>query len=432
MNKLRFELEWERVDGSRGDELAATWARLAIRVEDATITRVNDYRSLGLRDHLLIPVYPLAEWIATHWWTLLYEAQAPGRDGYEQRHNLRFGREGFALPDLLIKPMGERAWIEWRALELPQARVGFPTSGARDLDLDDIRNALADLIETVLARLDQQDVTDTCLHQEWQTIQAADAMETTFCIAAARLGQDHYALSEPTAKAILAAANQLPVHWQDDFFDLANAQELDAQVALIDDARALLRQSSGHYGDLVALRERTEKINPHHTPWEQGYQVARTLRGRLALGTDPLNSDAALAGAFGIPALGCVSLHDPRARKLFDGMVDTDDRELPGFLTTKSRPEQVRFAFCRGLFEYLTAPGTPSALVTVARTDRQKRNRAFAAELLAPADWLRTRINDSWVSPDEVDEWAGELGVSAEVVDRQIQNHRLAAVEGFG
>ena len=80
--------------------------------------------------------------------------------------------------------------------------------------------------------------------------------------------------------------------------------------------------------------------------------------------------------------------------------MDTADSELLGFLTTKFRPEQVRFSFCRGLFEYLTAPGTPSTLVTVARTDRQKRNRAFAAELLAPADWIRERIDVTQVSPE--------------------------------
>ncbi len=76
-------------------------------------------------------------------------------------------------------------------------------------------------------------------------------------------------------------------------------------------------------------------------------------------------------------------------------------------------------------------PGTPSALVTVARTDRQKCNRAFAAEFLAPAQWIRERIDGSQVSPDEMDDWAQELGVSTVVVGHQIENHRLAEVAGF-
>ena len=428
MNELHIDLEWERVDGSRGDELVATWARLSIRVGAATITQVNDYRSLGLRYHVLVPVYPLAEWIATHWWSLLYEAQTPGRDSYDYRHNLRFGREGFALPDLLIKPLGERILVEWRALELPEARIGFTASGMRVLDLASIRDALADLIETVLARLDQHGVTATCLHREWQAIQDADADESAFCTAAARLGEDPYALSETAADAIVKAGAVLPAHWQSDFFDIADSRQLPAQTVLVADARALLHRSSRQFRPLVELRQRTEKIDADRTPWEQGYGIARTLRHTLGLGTDPLNSDAALAGAFGIDTLASVAFADPAARKLFDAMVDSPDGETPGFLTTRPRPEGARFAFCRALFEYLTAAGAPSALVTVAKTDRQKRNRAFAAELLAPSDWLRARIGGTWIGPDDIDEWAAELGVSTEVVGHQIENHRLGSV----
>lgn len=284
MTELRFELEWERVDGSRGDELAATWARLAIRVGESTITRVNDYRSRGLRDHLLIPLYPLAEWIAAHWWSLLYEVQAPGRDRYEYRHNLRYGREGFALPDLLIKPTGEHALIEWRALDLAAAHIGFTSSGTCDLDLDSIRNTLADLIETVLARLDQEGVTDTSLHQEWLAIQTADDAEADFCRAAARLGQDPYALSDPAADAIVAASKRLPSDWQEDFFDIADAGQLAAQAALIEDARALLHRSPARFAALGQLRRHMQEVDRARTPWEQGYQVARVLRHALGLG----------------------------------------------------------------------------------------------------------------------------------------------------
>jgi len=83
------------------------------------------------------------------------------------------------------------------------------------------------------------------------------------------------------------------------------------------------------------------------------------------------------------------------------------------------------------LFEYLTAAKTPSALVTIAGTDRQKCNRAFAAELLASKDWICKRISGTWVGPDEVDEWSDEFGVSTAVVAHQIMNHRLAKMVGY-
>jgi hypothetical protein len=41
------------------------------------------------------------------------------------------------------------------------------------------------------------------------------------------------------------------------------------------------------------------------------------------------------------------------------------------------------------------------------------------------------RAQFPWVTPDDVDEWAEELGVSTDVVERQIENHRLAALAGY-
>lgn len=85
----------------------------------------------------------------------------PGRDGYDLRHNLRFGREGFALPNLLIKPTGARALLEWHPFHLPEAQISFTGNGTRVVPLRSIQEALAALIDTVLDRLDQQGVTDS-------------------------------------------------------------------------------------------------------------------------------------------------------------------------------------------------------------------------------------------------------------------------------
>jgi len=108
---------------------------------------------------------------------------------------------------------------------------------------------------------------------------------------------------------------------------------------------------------------------------------------------------------------------------------DSDQGDCPGFLITTRRPEQFRFAFCRALAEYITLAESPSALVTGARTDRQKRNRAFAAEFLAPATWIGAQVSGPRVGPDDIDEWADQLGVSAAVVVHQLENHRLAQVD---
>lgn len=431
MDEIDIGLEWEGVEGSRGDELAATWARLSIGIGDSTITEVHDYRSRSIRRHVLVPVYPIAEWIASHWWSLLFEAETPVRIDYENRHNLRLGREGFALPDLLIKPTGQHALIEWRPTRIAAARLGFPGSGSCVLDLATVREAFADLIETVLARLDEAGITDTFLHQEWQGIQEADDEEAAFCAASARLGRDPYSLEDSDVEAILASAGSVPPQWQEEFFGTADLEHLSAQVALLRQARERVRSDAPECPSVAALREDTEKIDSGRAPWEQGYDVARKLRERLGLDGEPVGTDEVLADALSIPDLKGITLVDLSAKGLFDALVDSGKGGTPGFLTTKRRPEQVRFSFCRALFEYLTLAGSPSALITNARTDRQKRNRAFAAEFLAPAAWIRSQVSGTRVGPDEIDEWADELGVSTAVVVHQIENHRLAQVVGL-
>jgi hypothetical protein len=86
---ISFHAEWEAVDGSRGDEIRATWARFSLRVNGHPVTRVLDSRSGCYRDHLLVPLYPVTEWIVRNWWSLLHEPEVTGDTGYPQRHDLR-------------------------------------------------------------------------------------------------------------------------------------------------------------------------------------------------------------------------------------------------------------------------------------------------------------------------------------------------------
>src|SRR5208282_3723325 len=99
LNKnLKLVIEWEDPCAAKGDELRATWCRLAITVGQTPLTRIEDERAQTVRDAVYGSPYPLAEWFAFNWWSLLNEAEPPL--SAPERHNLRFAREGFALPDL--------------------------------------------------------------------------------------------------------------------------------------------------------------------------------------------------------------------------------------------------------------------------------------------------------------------------------------------
>jgi Zn-dependent peptidase ImmA (M78 family) len=111
-------------------------------------------------------------------------------------------------------------------------------------------------------------------------------------------------------------------------------------------------------------------------------------------------------------------------------MVATTRRGGALFAVKKGHKNSRAFAACRALFEYLTSKGDPAAVVAPTFSERQKRNRAFAAELLAPANRLRESLSAEIVSEEEIDDLAQQLDVSSYVVRHQIENHDLAQIVG--
>ena len=116
--------------------------------------------------------------------------------GFHRRHNLRFAREGYALPNLSFIPSGERTTLVWKPESLPQADIAFLSEGWAGLDSTLVRDELASLVETVIRRLDDRGLHETPLQQDWAAIRDAEPDEAEFCRLAARLGLDPYDLSD--------------------------------------------------------------------------------------------------------------------------------------------------------------------------------------------------------------------------------------------
>ena len=273
MNELAFEFDWDSMDGSRGAEIRSTWARFALFVDGVPLTEAHDLRTKSVREHIFIPLYPMAEWVSKHWWWLLYEAEGPARRDYERRHNLRHAREGFAFPNVSIRPTGERVTIEWWPISMPAEGVNFASKGSAVLPMEQVRETLSNFITVVLERLELQGVSDTHLHDEWDAVVSTDDEEAAFCISAARAGADPYDLSDSLTDAILNANERLPEHWQEEFFAAADSEQLHAQMTAVLGWRDVLKQNGVDLSALTSLRMQSEKIDPRRAPWEQAIRV---------------------------------------------------------------------------------------------------------------------------------------------------------------
>lgn len=421
---IQFRFDWEEPGGAAGAELRATWARLEIHIGGQAVSRVHDLRTRSTRDYLYLPLYPLAEWLVLHWWQLFREIDSPEREGYFRRHDLRFAGEGFSLPSLRLMPQGEGINIEWSARRSPTQSVEFIESGKATVAVQSFENSLRAFIEAVVGRLVASGITGTLLQDEWQALGALDAEEQTFCEIVGALGLDPFALDDVTGASIIELVSNLPHTLLPDFLACANAESLADQVALL---RSAIEQAQSGLDDLIAIKMLKRQLGGFRhscgNPWEAGYQAARAVRTALRLnGAEPGSLDA-----LGLTGDSSTFVSN-NAGKLFDAVVGTNINDSPGFVVSSRSDEAVRFAICRGFFEYLASSSGQPVIVSHSRSLSQKRNRAFAAEFLVPAEFLKSRVSGREVYEDDLIRLAAECGVAQQVVRHQLENHRIAEV----
>jgi hypothetical protein len=111
-----------------------------------------------------------------------------------------------------------------------------------------------------------------------------------------------------------------------------------------------------------------------------------------------------------------------RGDAVLDAVVDVNECGSPGFALARRSEPSTLFSLCRALFEYLVAAESQLLIVTRSHSERQKRNRAFAAEFLVPAKALRGALPRRVLTDEDVDDLAEEFGVSAAVIRHQVEN----------
>lgn len=438
MSDLLLDFDWADPLDARGAELRATWARLAIRVGGQTPTRVFDQEARTVRDSIYVPLYPLAEWIAANWWRMLFEIESSERmkDGlYPRRHNLRWAREGYSVPPLSFHAVGESIQLRWEAEKLDHHRVEFIESGSAFADLDSTQRTLRSFLTAVVSRLTEYGVSGTFLQREWDVVANTVGEDAEFCIAAATLGLDPYDIDEATAAAIIAAAESIPGNIRREFLGVANQERLNSETR---DVTTAIAETRANASDLRRLLELRQCIPPNqplngHAPWEIGYAAAHELRKALRIGVTPLRSLGELAGALRVPAadLSSAIVEQPPGDHAYEAVIATNHNAGPAFALTPRHEAARRFQVCRGLYEFLSGNDDGPWIVTTSLSDRQKRNRAFAAEFLAPAAGIQERVSSSVVSSEEVDDLAQHFGVSSDAIRHQMVNHRIARVASW-
>ena len=428
MTGLRFTTDWQDGEGLRGPELAATFASLRIEVRGRVLTQVLDHRARTVRDHIFVPLYPIAEWLVSNWWFLVHEHENRFKRedvAFRHRHSLSTSTDGYALPNLTIVASDGRTTLTWGDQGHSRTAVRFLERGSATVERDQFMQACAEFVDRVIRRLIAHDIASTFLQDEWDAIQNADEDEQAFCEMSAGLGWDPYDLDDGLRGQVVDLAERLG--------DLrSEAVAVIDSVAPSRDCSALLAAIEAAKPNELPL-PRLEAVAhgmefSQRPPWVVGYELARRARSEFGLDGKPIASTASLAEVLGqdVGALRRATqpLKRLRSLELVDGVV-TQGASGAVALGLRERGEvRMRFLLCRALSEVIYSPG--DALLTKGATARQRLNRAFAAEFLAPSESLAKRIVHPTVDGEQVDDLAEEFGVSTLVIQHQLENHRIA------
>lgn len=440
-SSLRFAFEWEPGEDVAGPELAATWARLEVWVGSDCITRVEDTASKSSRRGIYCSLYPLAEWIAFNWWFLKAHVRAAeylvgvnsagavnGRAlaSWMPHHNLRWSGDGYIWPDLFVLPEGPSTRLLWQpdGDSTPNRPIRYLTGGDQLVDPDSLELSLARLVESVLARLEESGVADTPLADEWNAIAATDAEESAFALAAARLGADPYDIDSNLAALIERAATRLEGNLLDDFVSSVSPHRIDAGLDWMAQATEHLDGLLGEPHEALAqIRGHTKDWRPsgRGLPWSVGWNQAQLLRNVLELSP---------AEAFEFTEIFTVE-ELPSGDRGLEGLGGTTRSGASGIVLGRHLGDSGRrFATARALWHFAYEGSVSPFLLSGLHTGKERVERAFAAELLAPATGIADLLSDEsgLVTTEDVEEAAEHYGVSPLLVHHQINNQLAVGV----
>ena len=265
--------------------------------------------------------------------------------------------------------------------------------------------------------------------EEWRATREAGTEELDFCETSGALGIDPYSVDEKKALEIITVESMLPKELKREFFFAAAPDSLLQQAQWIGKCLKSLKEYEVKTS-LAGKRGVYSKLLSSKVPWESGYELARSFRKdfKLRKAKSAVTSEEICGTKKG--HLPIVWARDERP---LDGVARLDSNLGPQLATTKAkdRESSKKYMLARSLCEYLCTTGENNALLTSVSSDRQKRTRAFAAELLAPAAGIREVLSGSRTTPEEISEIAHHFDVSEWLIQHQIRNHKLAEIEGL-
>jgi hypothetical protein len=420
MTRLSLQPQW--LDDSPDSEEGPTFAEVTLSIGETEIGGIYDPDSGETAGGPRLPAALLAAGLVNNWWRLLYEPQKTQiwDVEFEYRHRLDSLTRGYVFPPVGIWSGGEAVNVDVFRPDLRFQRQLFVLPDRKvpwSLAREDARDGLADFVKATLDRMSKTDTDASSLRDEWERIvqSTLDSEELTWCINAGRLGFDPY---DPNAPDVSRMADGLS---DSVFSDICEATDVGALRRTCDWVQRAQRRLTTAPSIQIRPFGMAPRRELDHPAWRNGYGSAKLLRRRLNLTPDPVRSVDELLGASLSSVQGQLDGEPPNT---VDGLSRRSGTEMRLAVSARST-RQRRFRMCRAAYLAWRTPREGDAVVTSAFTWRQQASRAFAAELLAPAELLKERAGRSGLTPHLLDRLVNEWSCPPQAIIHQAQNHKV-------
>lgn len=431
MTQIDIHLAPEKLEEGTPEEQAA-FGLVRIIADGRSLTQGYDTFIDGPREGPLVSGYHLAEWLSWNWWRLKCEPRPPRNPSLSWKfsHCLHTIGEGYVWPNLTIHSDGFRAALESnRSAEGPTVFRYFGATPVLALWAD-VEAAIDHFVGVVLSRLDGATVRDSNLHTVWKELCAerSDPELARYRALEAKLGYDPGDADEAALNARLAEARILGDEAMGELASLAAMRSPDAAELM---TAGELRTLAGQKGQPMNAADGVSPALASDLLWgmgpahEIGVALAHRVRAQTSAGDGQIG-DRELVALAGAPQ----SILTPEWTRgpLSFGLLDEGGRATA--VLSGTRTENRRFELARLIGDRIMRPEGGLFPVTDARSYRQKAQRAFAAELLAPIDAVRNMAGDDF-SEDRQEEIAEHFRVSPMVINRLLKNNRVIDRDPF-
>lgn len=404
---------------------------MRLRVDDEILTRVSDFGRKEDREFVRGSAVSLSFWLADNFWRLRHESLPDGQPpstNWRLRHEMTSAAGGTMWPPIMIHSTGERILFApafARALDL----------GALRFELSGIATVSAQVFEDGLDRF-FDGVIETCARAVDGTVlkelvgelrkERADPELAAWRRVEAKLGYD----PDTVPNEVMT--------------DLAELEGVVGEAALDEAAAATPGQEAGlHLAKALEATRASEvvvdfgiarrmavdhgRVSPSIPPWQYGREAAERVRDAAGFGDRPIRAKA-FSDLLEVTVDGLRGRGTARRLPYSARLRERGDRQR--IALKSSNQSDRRFELSCALADEIWAD-TDFGIVSKAKTDRQKFQRAFAQNLLVPFSGLEKRIDPISPTESQIEQAAIHYHVHENVIRRLLILEEVLPRETF-